>query len=80
MRAIFEPILQEERKEDFFRIWHDWFVLEDTVRDEKTSGKLKSEWQTDNGSIIALCNKMYMCIDNQKENAKRSTKGETLFF
>ena len=46
------------------------------MRDEKTSGKLKSEWQTSNGSIIALCNKMYMCIDNEKENAKRSTKGE----
>ena len=75
MRAIFEPLLKEDRKEDFFKIWADWFVLEETVRDEKTSGKLKSEWQTDNGSIIALCNKMYMCVDNASTNVKRSTKG-----
>ena len=75
MRAIFEPLLKENRKEDFFKIWADWFVLEETVRDEKTSGKLKTEWQTDNGSIIALCNKMYMCVDHTSDNFKRSTKG-----
>ncbi len=75
MRAIFDPILKADRKEDFYKIWQDWFVLEETVRDEKTSGKLKSEWDTDNGSIIALCNKMYMCLDNASANTKRSTKG-----
>ena len=75
MRAIFEPLLKEDRKEDFFKIWGEWFVLEDTVRDEKTPGKLKSEWQTNNGSIIALCNKMYMCMDNEPASSKRSTKG-----
>ena len=79
MRAIFEPMLKPDRKEEFFKIWSDWFVLEETVRDEKTSGKLKSEWETDNGSIVALCNKMYMCMDYSSSSTKRSTKGNQIY-
>ncbi len=45
------------------------------MTDEKTPGKLKSEWESTSGSIIALCNKMYMCIDHNKASEKRSTKG-----
>ena len=54
-------------------------MLEETVRDEKTSGKLKSEWETDNGSIVALCNKMYMCMDYSSSSTKRSTKGNQTY-
>lgn len=41
MKATFIPILRPELKTEFLSIWQDWFVLEDTIRDEKTPGKLK---------------------------------------
>lgn len=33
------------------------------------------EWETIDGSIIALCNKMYICYDRNSDTTKRSTKG-----
>ena len=33
------------------------------------------EWETENGCIVALCNKMYFCFDEKTGGEKRSTKG-----
>ena len=94
MEATFLPIVKPELKQEFLKVWDKWFVLEDTVRDEKTPGKLKGkkylknmtefiptaifvivEWETTDGCIVALCNKMYKCHDRTTKTDKRSTKG-----
>jgi len=38
MEATFLPIVKPELKTEFLECWDKWFVLEDTVRDEKTPG------------------------------------------
>ena len=43
MRATFIPIVRAEKLDEFLSKWQTWFVLEDTVRDEKTPGKLKGK-------------------------------------
>ena len=43
MEATLFPLVKEGMLEDFKAIWGDWFVLEETVRDEKFPGKLKSK-------------------------------------
>ena len=42
MRAIFEPIIQPEMKDSFFKDWSQWFVLTDKVKDLRQPGLLKS--------------------------------------
>ena len=39
--STFVNIVRPGMMESFKEKWGDWFVLEDTVKDEKTPGKLK---------------------------------------
>ena len=41
MRAILLPVIKPELVENFFEIWTDWFVTQDTIEDEKFPGKMK---------------------------------------
>ena len=41
MVSVLFPVLKSSLKDEFLSIWDKWFVLEDTVEDEKTPGKLK---------------------------------------
>ena len=43
MESVLLPVIKPELKDDFLSVWGDWFVLEDSVEDEKFPGKLKSE-------------------------------------
>lgn len=72
------PIIKQGRLDDFKKIWGKWFVLDDTPRSEKTPGLLKVEYETTEGSMVALTCKTYQCEgkDNKPEEViKRSTKG-----
>ena len=42
MLSIFLPVIKPNLRNEFFKIWDKWFVLENTVEDEKFPGKLKS--------------------------------------
>ena len=42
MLSVLLPIIKPKLRNEFFRIWDKWFVLEDSVEDEKCPGKLKS--------------------------------------
>lgn len=42
LRSTFENCLIEESRDQFYQIWKDWFVTEETIEDEKKPGKLKS--------------------------------------
>ena len=42
LRSTFENCLIEETRDQFYQIWKDWFVTEETIEDEKKPGKLKS--------------------------------------
>ena len=44
---------------EFKKIWGQYFVLTNTVQDEKKPGLLKTEFTTSTGRIIALCPKNY---------------------
>ena len=43
MASVLIPIIKPELLDEFIMIWDLWFVLEDTVEDEKFPGKLKSK-------------------------------------
>ena len=70
MEKIFFPIVKEGKLEQFKEQWSEWFVLSNELVDEKTPGKLKEEFQTQNGEILALCPKNYQvcCYDTCKYN------------
>ena len=44
MEATLFPIVQDGKLEEFKKVWTKWFVLEDTVENEKCPGLLKSEF------------------------------------
>ena len=44
LRAVFDPIVRPEMKENWEANWKKWFVTEDTVEDEKYPGKLKCKF------------------------------------
>lgn len=44
LRATFINIIKPELKDEFFSMWTNWFVTEDTAEDEKFPGKLKSTY------------------------------------
>ena len=41
MKAIFFPIVREDKKEDFLKQWTNWFVLDNTVEQLRCPGLLK---------------------------------------
>ena len=43
MASVLLPVIKQELVDEFIMIWDLWFVLEDTVQDEKFPGKLKSK-------------------------------------
>ena len=43
MASVLFPVIKPELLDEFVMIWDSWFVLEDTVSDEKCPGKLKSK-------------------------------------
>ena len=43
MASVLLPIIKPELVDEFIMVWDLWFVLEDTVEDEKCPGKLKSK-------------------------------------
>jgi hypothetical protein len=40
--STFLPICKPELRKEFLEDWGKWFVLEDTIRNEKTPGFMKS--------------------------------------
>ena len=49
LRAVFDPIVRPEMRNNWEAEWKKWFVTEDTVEDEKYPGKLKCK------TLIILC-------------------------
>lgn len=45
LRSTFDNCLIEESREEFYKIWKNWFVTENTIEDEKKPGKLKSKFK-----------------------------------
>ena len=43
MASVLLPVIKPELVDKFIMVWDLWFVLEDTVEDEKFPGKLKSK-------------------------------------
>ena len=43
MRAIFDPMLKDDKKKSFYNEWINWFVLTDRVEDIRKPGLLKSK-------------------------------------
>ena len=45
LRAVFDPIVRPEMREQWENNWKRFFVTEDTVEDEKFPGKLKCKYK-----------------------------------
>jgi hypothetical protein len=41
--STFLPIIKPELRKEFLEDWGKWFVLEETIRNEKTPGFMKSK-------------------------------------
>ena len=61
LRALFDPIVKEEMKSSWEANWKTWFVTEDrkidlhaAIRDERTPGKLKVEFEFRHGECVGL--------------------------
>ena len=46
MASVLLPVIKPELVDEFLMIWDLWFVLENSVEDEKFPGKLKSKFLT----------------------------------
>ena len=44
MESIYRPILAAGKEESFYSKWGDWFVLTETVEDQRRPGLLKSKF------------------------------------
>ena len=44
MTAVFDPILQPEKRQSWYENWSKWFVLTRETEDEKFPGKLKCKF------------------------------------
>ncbi|CAG5103488.1 Oidioi.mRNA.OKI2018_I69.chr1.g794.t1.cds [Oikopleura dioica] len=73
--STFLPIVRPELRDQFINEMDQWFVVEETERNKKTPGLMKTEWSTESGALIALGNKLYMGIDPETGLEKRSSKG-----
>ena len=68
-----DDIVRPEKKREWDEsIKPRWFA-DDTPRQQKLPGYLKKEWETSNGTMVALSAKCYMVTDGKKY--KKSTKG-----
>ena len=66
MQSIFFPMVKPEMLSKFKTKWSEYFVLTNTIQDEKKPGLLKTEFTTSTGRIIALCPKNYQIYCNVK--------------
>ena len=73
LRNVFWPIVIPEKLDEFKIVWGDWLVLSNTIEDEKTPGKLKTEFSTGNGQMICLAPKSYniQCLHTNKNKDGR---------
>ena len=80
MEHIFLPIVKKEKLAEFKNVWGDWLVLSNAIVDEKTPGKLKTEFSTRNGEMIALAPKSYYAHCRDTEDTKDGRKGIPKWF
>ena len=75
MEKIFLPIVKTGKLEEFKSVWGKWLVLTNKIVDEKCPGKLKKEFLTQNGEMIALAPKSYYAKCYDTDNVKDGRKG-----
>ena len=75
MESIFFPIVKQGKLDDFKAVWGNFFVLTNTIEDEKKPGLLKTEFTTTTGEIVALCPKNYQMHCRVKNEIKEAKKG-----
>ena len=73
MEALFYPIVQKGKLDEFKSKLGEYLVLSNEIEDEKVPGKLKEEFQTIKGEMIALCPKTYFahCLDSKSKKDGR---------
>ena len=61
LRSLFDPIVKDEMKKSWEANWKKWFVtvdreidLDAAIRDERTPGKLKVEFEFRSGEFVGL--------------------------
>jgi hypothetical protein len=75
MKNVFWPIVIPEKLDEFKKKWGDWLVLSNTIEEEKTPGKLKTEFSTGNGEMICLSPKSYYISCKDTNKTKDGRKG-----
>jgi len=75
LEQIFYPIVKKELLAEFMQTWDRWLVLTDAVEDQKCPGKLKIEFSTQNGEMIALAPKSYYMYCRTEHAKKDGRKG-----
>ena len=75
MEALFYPIVRNGKMDHFKSKVGEFLVLSNKIEDEKIPGKLKEEFQTTKGEMIALCPKTYYAHCLESKSTKDGRKG-----
>ena len=62
-------------RQEFLSQWHNYFVLDETVENQRKPGLLKIEFDFQRGIFAALSPKTYICENDDENSMKRSSKG-----
>lgn len=80
MKSVFLPIVKPALLDEFKTVWGDVLVLTDAVEDQKKPGKLKIEFFSRDGEMVALAPKSYFAFCRETQNTKEGKKGIPLWF
>ena len=68
-------MVKPDKLDEFKNTWEKWLVLTDAVEDQKCPGKLKIEFFTQDGEMIALAPKSYFAYCRKNNKSKDGRKG-----
>ena len=80
MEAIFFPIIQKGKMEEFKTEWKNWLCLSNEIEEEKRPGLLKVEFLSTYGQMLSLCPKSYRAHCHNTDQSKIGKKGIPLWF
>ena len=75
LKGMFDPIVKPSMKPSWEQKWENWFVTTNEIHDIRKPGKLKMEFDLNEGRFISLSPKSYHAIDKKTGKIKSGHKG-----
>ena len=75
LKGMFDPIVKPSMKLSWDQQWENWFVTTNEIDDIRKPGKLKMEFDLNEGRFTALSPKSYHAINKKSGKTKSGHKG-----